>query len=394
MKTTITNRRNGVRFSRFYNSNFFLLAVGVVFSCLPARAQTDQEWEGLPDPNAPWPTSQKKGGSPAKASEKTTTTTTSPVTPSSDKSPVQVNTIPGVQPQSGARDSLTAPPPKLKVPKPTKHEVAVSADVFLGDGNVTLPLLYSLSQVNAFAGVFTPTAADADRKSTYVGATLSYSYGQSWYFDLSTARGDSSGTVPIDFGAGGSGPLDSDFAIKDDWYQAYVKYTFPGLRRGRWSAYLRAGVSYVSADLTDQSLIPSLGLYKQTDKTTDLLGNLGFGVGYRLYTGKRFRLGLQLEGEGFYGTRSQDTLETLDESVYQLPLSEYKSATIDNTLYGGIGRATLHFEYRLGQSGLMKAFADFGAQAKYTIISYPSGAGSFNELLWGPYGKLGFSYSF
>jgi hypothetical protein len=389
MKTTTSSRRNGVRFSRFYNSNFLLLAVGVIVSCLPARVQADQEWEGLPDPNAPWPTSVKKGSVPAKATEKTTTTTTSPV-----NDPVQVNTVPGVQPQSAAKDSLTVPPPKLKAPKATKHEVAVSGDVFLGEGNVTLPLLYSLSQVNAFAGTLTPTAVDADRKSTYVGATLSYSYGQSWYFDLSYAQGDSSGTVPIDFGGGGAAPLPSDFTIKDNWYQAYVKYTFPGLRRGKWSAYLRAGVSFVEADLTDQTLVPALGLYNQTDETTDLLGNLGFGVGYRLYTGKRFRLGLQLEGEGFYGTRSQETLETLDQSVFGLPLSAYQSATIDNKLYGGIGRATLHFEYRLGQTGLMKVFADLGAQAKYTQVSYPSGAGSFDELLWGPYGKLGFSYSF
>jgi hypothetical protein len=394
MKTTTSNRRTGVCFSRFNNSNFLLLAVGLIASCLPARAQTDKEWEGLPDPNSPWPASDKKGRLPSNATEKTTTTTTSPVTPTSKKAADTVNTESDVQPKSFSQDSLTAPPPKLKAPKATKHEVAASGDVFLGDGNVTLPLLYSLSQVPAFAGAFTPTAVDADRKSTYVGATFSYSYGQSWYFDLSYARGDSSGTVPVDFGAGGSGPLDSDFSIKDDWYQAYLKYTFPQLRGKRLSAYLRVGVSYVQADLTDQTLVPSLGLYNQTDETTDLLGNLGFGVGYRLYTGKRFRLGLQLEGEGFYGTRSQDTLETLDQSVFGLPLSAYQSATIDNKLYGGIGRATLHFEYRLGQAGLMKVFADLGAQAKYTQVSYPDGAGSFNELLWGPYGKLGFSYSF
>jgi hypothetical protein len=288
-------------------------------------------------------------------------------------------------------ESSSVPSSRLKAPKVTKHEVALSGDIFLGEGNVTVPLLYSLRQVPVFSAL-TPTAADADRKSTYVGATLSYSYGQSWYFDLSTARGDSSGDVKIDFPNGPA--LPSAFSIKDDWYQAYVKYTFPGLRRGKWSAYMRAGVSYVTADLTDQTLIPQLGLYNQKDETTDLLGNLGFGVGYRLYPGKRFRVGLQLEGEGFYGTRSQDTLETLDQSVYGLPLSEYRSATIDNKLYGAIGRATLHFEYRLGQSGLMKVFADIGAQAKYTKVSYPDGAGSFDELLWGPYGKLGLSYSF
>lgn len=116
-------------------------------------------------------------------------------------------------------------------------------------------------------------------------------------------------------------------------------------------------------------------------------------MGYRLYTAKRFRLGLQLEVEGFYGTRSQDSLETLDESVFGLPLSAYSNASINNTLYGGIGRATVHCEYRLGQSGRPKLFLDAGVQGKFTQISYPD-AGNFSELLWGPYGKLGFSYSF
>lgn len=392
MKTIPISRRNGVRFSRCsHYSSFFLIAVAAVFSCQPTQAQSDPDWEGLPDPNAPWQGGGKKAGAPAKSTEKTTTTTTSPATSPTQKSPGTPASTPAVQP--GSNVSATARP-VIKAPKPTKHEVAVSADVFLGEGNVTLPLLYSLSQVSGIGATLQPTVADADRESTYAGATLSYSYGQSWYFDLAYAQGDSSGTVPVDFGTGGAGPLPSDFTIKDTVYQAYLKYTFPGLRRGKWSAYLRAGVSYVTADLTDKTLIPSLGLYNQTDETTDYLGNLGFGVGYRLYTGKRFRLGAQMEGEGFYGTRTQDTLETLDQSVFQLDPSEFKGVSIDNTLYGGIGRATLHFEYRLGQTGLMKAFADFGVQAKYTQISYPSGAGSFDELLWGPYGKLGLSYSF
>jgi hypothetical protein len=54
---------------------------------------------------------------------------------------------------------------------------------------------------------------------------------------------------------------------------------------------------------------------------------------------------------------------------------------------------TVRFEYRLGRSGLFKVFADGGAQAKYTQIQY-SGLGTFDELLWGPYVKLGVRYDF
>lgn len=385
MKNILTNRRVGAYRSRCFNSKFFLLAVGAIYSCLPIWAQNGQPGAEEPDPNAPWPDAEKKGLWHKKANEQTATTTTAPVAAS---------TTPTGQPKTDRSDSLGAPVPTMRAPKATKHEISVSGDIFLGQGNVTLPLLYSLSQVPGIGATLNPTAADTDRTSTYYGATLSYSFGQAWYFDLAYARGDSSGTVDIDFGSvGGAAPLPSSFSIKDDWYQAYVKYTFPALRGKRLSAYLRAGVSFVQADLTAQTLIPALGLYNQTDHTTDVLGNFGFGVGYRLYSTKRFRLGLQVEGEGFYGTRSQDSLETLDQSVYGLPLSAYTSAGINNTLYGGIGRATVHMEYRLGQAGLMKLFLDGGLQGKFTQIEYP-GAGSFNEILWGPYGKLGFSYSF
>lgn len=387
MKTTLTNRRDGAYSSRCFNSKLFLLTVGAIFSCFPAWAQSAQPVTEEPDFDAAWPEAENKGLWQKKAAGQTTTTSTT-------TRPAEAATTPEQPPKIEGSDGLTAPPPMLKAPKATKHEISVSGDIFLGDGNVTLPLLYSLSQVPGIGDTLEPTAADADRTSTYYGATLSYSFGQAWYFDLAYARGDSSGTVDIDFGSvGGTAPLPSNFTITDNWYQAYVKYTFPALRGKRLSAYLRAGVSFVQADLTAQTQIPALGLYNQTDKTTDVLGNFGFGVGYRLYTAKRFRLGLQLEGEGFYGTRSQDSLETLDESVYQLPPSAYSSASIDNTLYGGIGRATVHMEYRLGQSGLMKVFLDGGLQGKFTQVEYPD-AGSFSELLWGPYGKLGFSYSF
>ena len=103
----------------------------------------------------------------------------------------------------------------------------------------------------------------------------------------------------------------------------------------------------------------------------------------------------------FLGTRSQESLETLPES--EVPTTEFKTAHINNFLYGGTGRVTMRGEYRLGRSEVLKIFMDAGFQAKFTQISYPKpdnaqangfNGGSFNELLWGPYVKLGLSYSF
>jgi len=287
-------------------------------------------------------------------------------------------------PATSAGDTLAAPPPVLQAPKPTKHEVSVSGDVMMGQGTVTLPLGYSVHNLIPSS----PEAAfSVPRNSTYYGGTISYSYGQAWYLDLSFAQGQSSGNQSID--TGWLGPMSSNFSINDTWYQLYVKYTFPRLRGKRFSAYFRAGASYVTADISDDAQSPAFGRYTQKDSTQDLLGNIGFGLGYSLYSTRHLRFGLQVEGEGFYGTRSQQTVETLSAD----PGLNFPQASIDNTLYGGIGRATMRLEYRLGQSGLFKIFAEAGAEGRYTTIDYP-GATAPDELLWGPYAKLGIRYAF
>jgi hypothetical protein len=282
-------------------------------------------------------------------------------------------------------DALTMPPPLLQAPKPTKNEVSVSGDVMLGQGTVTLPVGYSLQK--SLVDVPTPLGAfSVPRNSTYYGGTISYSYGQAWYLDISFAQGQSSGNQSID--TGWLGPLNSNFSISDTLYQAYVKYTFPRLRGKRFSAYLRGGASYVTAEIKDDATSPA-GRYTQKDTTQDMLANLGFGLGYSLYSTRHLRFGLQFEGEGFYGMRSQQTLENLsaDQGL------DFVSANIDNSLYGGIGRVTMRLEYRLGQSGLFKIFGEVGAEGRYTMITYP-GASAPNELLWGPYAKLGIRYAF
>ncbi len=234
-------------------------------------------------------------------------------------------------------------------------------------------------------GVFSPSRNSAD----YYGGTLSYSFGQEWFLDASYARGNSSGQFALvttgglaPFGNGGS----STFTIKDEWYQAYVRYAFPGLAGTHLSAYLRAGATYVTIDQSDTSQFP--GEYEQKNTANDIRGNLGFGGLYLWHPSSRIRFGLQLEGEGFYGNRSQKTQESVPINNEFGP-----TVTLNNSLYGGIGRGTVRFEYAVGHSRLLRLFADGGIEATYTEISYPS-AGTANELLWGPYIKAGIRYSF
>jgi hypothetical protein len=300
-------------------------------------------------------------------------------------SPANTNTssLPSV---AQANDAVSMPPPVLQAPKPTKNEVSVSGDVMIGQGTITLPLGYSLDKSLGNNAVRSE-AFSVPRNSTYYGGTISYSYGQAWFIDLSYAQGQTTGTQSINTGWLGS--LNSNFSIDDTWYQIYFKYTFPQLRGKRFSAYLRAGATYVTATIKDNAQSPAVGRYTQNDSTVDTLGNLGFGLGYSLYTTRHMRFGLQMEGEGFYGVRSQQSMESLsaDQGL------NFVTADINNTLYGGIGRATMRLEYRLGQSGLFKIFVEGGGEVRYTMIQYP-GSGSYTEDLWGPYAKLGVRYDF
>jgi len=58
----------------------------------------------------------------------------------------------------------------------------------------------------------------------------------------------------------------------------------------------------------------------------------------------------------------------------------------------------LRFEYAIGQRGTFNLFADAGGQIKYSIINYDSipqfPSQEADELLWGPYVKLGVTYAF
>jgi hypothetical protein len=309
--------------------------------------------------------------------------------PTANASPAVTSAPPPLQPVA-TDGSIPMSPPLLKAPKATKHEVSVSGDMMVGSGTITLPLGYSLKEsLGSSFGDLQPGAFSVPRDSTFYGGTISYSYGQAWYLDLSYSQGQTSGSQAID--VGWLGELDSKFNIDETWYQAYIKYTFPQLRGKRLSAYLRGGASYGMAELEVNSTISPTTRYIQNDETTDILLNLGGGVGYNMYSSRRFRFGLQGELEAFFGQRAQTTLETLsaDEGL------EFKPKGIDNTLYGLIGRATMRAEYRLGKSGLFKMYCDLGVETRYTMIDYPGGGtAASDETLFGPYAKLGLRYAF
>jgi len=326
---------------------------------------------------------------PTTAPVSATPSTPTPVPPPPPvETTAQVPPAPATEQPSTATTDFMAPPPMLQAPKSTKNEVSASGDLMFGEGQVSLPLGYSL---NKALGGGTPSEQGAftvPRNSTYYGGTLSYSYGQAWFIDASIAQGHSSGSQSIPTGFLGNIP--STFSIDDTWYQVYLKYTFPQLRGKRFSAYLRVGASYVSATLKDNANSTAVGAYTQTDDTQDILGNVGVGLSYSLYTTHKLHIDLQGEVEGFGGVRHQQSTEAL-------PLHDLfgPAVDIDNTLYGGIGRATIHTEYRMGKSGLFKIFGDVGIEGRYDIIKYSDSANSSpNEYLWGPYLKLGLRYDF
>jgi hypothetical protein len=274
----------------------------------------------------------------------------------------------------------------LAAPKSTKNEVSASGDFMFGQGQVSLPLGYSLNKGTGGGTTSEQGAFTVPRNSVYYGGTLSYSYGQAWFIDASIAHGNSSGNQSIPTGF--LGDIPSTFSIDDNWYQLYLKYTFPQLRGKRFSAYLRAGGSYVTATLKDNATVTASTAYSQTDDTQDILGNVGVGLSYSLYTTHKWRFDLQGEIEGFGGVRYQQSTEK--SGSQQGP-----QVSIDNTLYGANGRATIHGEYRMGKSGLFKVFGEVGVEGRYDIINYSQSANSSpNEYLWGPYIKLGLRYDF
>lgn len=299
-------------------------------------------------------------------------------------------TTPGASADANA--TLTLPGLPIQQPKVYKNELSASADFMFGTGTITVPIGY------AFRGIstqFPVNAVSANRSTVYYGGTVSYSYGRSWYLDFSGEKGTSTGSTSITIPELGGGTFPASFDVNDTWYQIYLRYNFQNFLAGtRFRAYLRGGLSLVSATLdtvnstfTSGQHFPTGQFYSEHDNTFDILGNLGFGLTYSLYSTVRLKVGLQLEGEGFGGNRSQDITETF------VPSTLSDNAKINNTIYGVIGRLTLHADYRLGQTGRWKLTGDVGVMTKNSWVSYPN-FGTKDETLYGPYAKAGVSFVF
>jgi len=305
------------------------------------------------------------------------------------------NAPPAVSAAPGGDETPTLTLPGLPIQQPTvyKNELSASADLMYGIGTITVPVGYGLHSQSSGPANFKESAVSADRSTIYYGGTLSYSYGRSWYLDISGEDGRSTGSTGITI-PGLAGSIPASFNVDDTWYQVYLRYNFQNFLAGtRFRAYLRGGVSLVKATLTTvnngfsaQYAEPG-DFYTEHDDTLDELANAGFGLTYSLYSTVRLKVGLQLEGEGFGGDRQQNITESF------VPSQLTGSTTIDDTVYGAIGRLTLHADYRLGQSGRWKMTGDLGMMTKNSWVSYP-GFGTKDETLYGPYAKVGASFVF
>jgi len=353
-----------------------------VLTCVGAASQAQNAANPVfdpdqPDHTAPWPEAEKKGNWPPAGAQKPAAP--KPTEPQPAATPTPVAAPEGSAMPAGLLDPIAMPAP----PPTTRHELALSADYMMGQGTVTLPFGFSLGQLSP---AITPVVVDADQDSTYIGATYSYSLGQAWYLDFAYSQGDTSGDF-VNFNVGNV-IIPTDFSIEDQWYQAYLRYTFPQLRGQRFQAYLRAGISFVQTELS----VTQTGnaSYRQRNENEDLYGNLGLGLSYSLYRKDRFRIRANADLEVFVGQRTYDISESI--TIFNTVFTTTDS--FDSTVYGAFGKATIRFQYDLNESGLLRAFIDGGAQVKYTQIEYPRGLGNFDEILWGPYIKAGLLYSF
>lgn len=285
--------------------------------------------------------------------------------------------------------------------KEAKNELAISGDYLLGEGHVTIPIGFALNS-RGFAA--RPVIESPNFTGNYFGGSMSYSYGDAWFFDVSYAMARYNGDVdvpPLTF-PGISQIISTHYSIDEDWYQAYVRYGFPALRGKRIAAYVRAGVSYVPTTLdVSPNQLATLN-YAEHDEYYDITGNIGFGVAYSLIRKSRLTLGLQLEGEGFYGERNQSDTESASVPSTVVVLGQpasvahpTDSTTIDNTLWGGTALVALRLQYYLGRARLARVFLEGGMLGTYTTVGYSKyGFGDPDELLYGPYVKVGLRVSF
>jgi hypothetical protein len=371
-----------------------------------AQSSPPAVFPGLDIERVQWPTQPLEPAGTPLYPTNTPPPTAQPPTAAPPGSSTNVGIVPSASatPPASSDTSTTLALPALPLqPTVYKNELGASADFMYGTGTITVPIGYGLAKSPLLGGSpIGREAISADRSTVYYGGTVSYSYGRSWYLDFSGEDGRSTGSTVIYIPNTLNGQIPAAFNVNDTWYQVYLRYNFQNfLANTRFRAYLRGGVSLVSATLDANNnelhvgaqVIPAGQGYSEHDTTLDVLGNFGFGLSYSLYSTFRFKAGLQLEGEGFGGDRSQDISETWGYSHFLNPAAPplVGSTTINDTVYGAIGRLTLHAEYRLGAR--WKLTGDVGMMTKYSFVTYPD-AGTKEELLYGPYVKVGASLVF
>ncbi len=304
-----------------------------------------------------------------------------------------------VQAQETSPAALEAARPADLRPRP--RNISVSGDYLIGLGNITLPVGYALNGDGIGRSVQSP-----ERNSSYYGASVSWQALPAWGFDLSYFQGTSTGNFAFRPEADGrwtDASVNSSFKLDDTWLQGYVRYRINRFSGTRFGAYLRGGVSYTDAKYEGISS-NNQASYSNVGTIRDFTGNLGFGMEYRLFNIGSVRTRAVFEGEGFGGIRSREFTETT------IPISG--ANTMDNMIYGGLGRLLLRADYNFGRSGEWKVFLEGGVQSRFTLESYEkpgrdllsnSGVpltnvtlpnGSQSELLWGPYVRAGLRYSF
>ena len=298
----------------------------------------------------------------------------------------------------------STPPDDFKI---LDHEVGVSGDFLYGIGYVQLPIGEALFRGTDLGDIGVGKFTTADRKSAlYYGGTLSGSIGKTWYLDVSYSRGTTEGSLQ-DLNVFGlpSSFIKSDYKLSDQYYQMYGKYAFPQFSGTRFAAYLRLGATYSENSASVAYSVGSVsGGFESI--SNDYLGNIGLGGEYSVYRGDSFKVTTVIEGEAFGGLRTSSIQENLDVRN-QGGLYFNAAMDQDSLVYGGLGRGVLRLVKTLGQEGRWKLNVDVGFQGKYLINEYDSMANGLREgsgksrqnvhgaeLLWGPYGRVGLSYSF
>ncbi len=291
-----------------------------------------------------------------------------------------------------------------------------AADLLIGKGYVSVPLGQALRQQGN--GRFTL----ADRNSAlYAGGQISLELTdvgkaeRDYFIDASLIQGSSEGTFR-DTSAYGSflnTPTSNQYRLSETFQNAYLRTRIardPGDSAvPTWQIQARLGMNYVEGKL-EGSLGLANSVVRSTQKTQDLLGNIGLEVDFSLRKllpeGIRERtkdFKVVVDGEVFAGARDTYFTEELSRADSLGGTTPPRDIDVASFVYGGIGRATLRYVMTLSDRDTSTWYltADLGLQSRYLLNEWDSlrdrDSGPdqprlnvrADELLWGPYFRLG-----